>query len=275
MSAATAMRLVPSSQVPRALSIFNAGNALATVIAAPLGAWLGTIIGWRGAFFCLVPVAIIAFAWQWLCLPSLPAKSTGTTGEKISVFSIFSLFKRRTVTLGMLGISLFFMGQFTLFTYLRPFLETATQLDIATITLILLVIGISGFIGTALIGLVLKRGFYSTLIIIPVLMAGIALMLPLLNHWTAMVVLLLGFWGLIATAAPVGWWSWVPRTFPKDAEAGGGLMVAMIQLAIAFGSTLGGLLFDHRGYQATFIASALLLLLSATLVALTARSDKP
>lgn len=50
MSAATAMRLVPAAQVPRALAIFNGGNALATVVAAPLGSYLGSIIGWRGAF---------------------------------------------------------------------------------------------------------------------------------------------------------------------------------------------------------------------------------
>lgn len=50
MSAAMAMRLVPSPQVPRALAIFNSGNALAMVIAAPLGSYLGSIIGRRGAF---------------------------------------------------------------------------------------------------------------------------------------------------------------------------------------------------------------------------------
>lgn len=38
---------------------------------------------------------------------------------------------------------------------------------------------------------------------------------------------------------------------PNNAEAGGGLMVAVIQLAIALGSTVGGLLFDSRGYQST------------------------
>ena len=40
MSAATAIRLVPQRQVPRALAIFNGGNALATVVAAPLGSYL-------------------------------------------------------------------------------------------------------------------------------------------------------------------------------------------------------------------------------------------
>ena len=57
LSAATAMRLVPEDKVPRALAIVNGGNALATVVAAPLGSFLGAIIGWRGAFFasCRLP----------------------------------------------------------------------------------------------------------------------------------------------------------------------------------------------------------------------------
>ena len=45
MSAATAIRLVPSSQVPKALAIVNGGKALATVIAAPLGIYLGSVVG--------------------------------------------------------------------------------------------------------------------------------------------------------------------------------------------------------------------------------------
>jgi predicted MFS family arabinose efflux permease len=66
MSAATAMRLVPKAQVPRALAIFNGGNALATTIAAPLGSFLGQYIGGRGAFFSVVPVAALAL----VCNPS-------------------------------------------------------------------------------------------------------------------------------------------------------------------------------------------------------------
>jgi predicted MFS family arabinose efflux permease len=89
----------------------------------------------------------------------------------------------------------------------------------------------------------------------------------------AAVVALLGFWGLISTAAPVGWWAWVPPTFPKDAEAGGGLMVAVIQLSIALGSTVGGLLFDGSGFRSTFAASAVMLLVAAMLVWLTGRTQ--
>jgi predicted MFS family arabinose efflux permease len=170
MSAATAMRLVPGSQVPRALAIFNGGNALATVVAAPLGSYLGSVFGWRGAFFCLVPVAAIAMAWQWACLPAMTADAR-TAGSG----NVFKLFKNRSVALGMAGCGAFFMGQFALFTYVRPFLETVTHVGVSTLSLILLVIGVAGFIGTTFIGTFLKSGLYRTLIAIPSLMAVIAL----------------------------------------------------------------------------------------------------
>ena len=267
MSAATAMRLVPSEKVPRALAIFNSGNTLATVIAAPLGAYLGTVIGWRGAFFCLVPVALIALVWQWISLPSMQVEQYSTKAGKI-----FPLFHRRVMRLGMVGIGLVFMGQFTLFTYIRPFLETVTQMDISAVTMVLLVIGAAGFIGTLLISVVLKRGFYQTLVGIPLLMAAIALSLIIFGEWTVTAIALLGIWGLVSTAAPVGWWAWMSRTFPDNAESAGGLMVATIQLSIALGSTVGGLLFDYSGYQSTFIASATLLLMASMFIYLTARS---
>ena len=270
MSAATAMRLVPSHQVPRALAIFNGGNALATVVAAPLGSTLGAVVGWRGAFFALLPVALAAFAWQAISLPSMPAQArSGDSGNA------FTLLKKRSVALGMAGCGAFFMGQFALFTYLRPFLETVTQVGVSTLSLILLVIGVAGFIGTLIIGSFLKRSLYRTLIAIPVVMAVIALALIPLGTSVAAVTTLLGLWGLLATAAPVGWWNWIAQAMPNNAEAGGGLMVAVIQLAIALGSTLGGLLYDSRGYQSSFVASAAVLLLAAFLAFLTASSPAP
>lgn len=271
MSAATAIRLVPTRDVPRALAIVNGGNALATVVAAPMGAYLGTVIGWRGAFLCLVPVSLIALAWQWKTLPSMPAAVRASGIGK--VFKVFTLFKHPGVAVGMLASSLLFMGQFGLFTYVRPFLETVTGVHGSAISLILLVIGAAGFIGTALIGRVLQWGFYQTLVVIPLLMAATALALVAFGGWTTVVIALLALWGLTGTSAPVGWWAWIAKVFPRDAEAGGGLFVAVVQMSIALGSTVGGLLFDHSGYRSTFIASAVLLAICAVLTLMTARQS--
>ncbi|PJE54471.1 transcriptional regulator [Marinomonas sp. BSi20584] len=264
MSAAMAIRLVPSNKVPKALAIFNGGNALATVIAAPLGSYLGSIVGWRGAFLAIIPIALITLIWQWMALPSMKGKGKGKASTPGSG-NILKALKSRAVAYGMAGCGAFFMGQFALFTYLRPFLETVTQTSVSTLSLLLLTIGFSGFIGTLIISSILKRTLYGLLIGIPVFMAAIAVMLIPAGSDVAPVALLLAMWGLVATAAPVAWWTWLAKAMPHNAEAGGGLMVAVVQLSIALGSTIGGILFDADGYQSTFIASAAVLLISAFL----------
>ncbi|HFN3584925.1 TPA: MFS transporter [Enterobacter hormaechei] len=269
MSAATAIRLVPQHQVSRALAIFNGGNALATVAAAPLGSYLGSTIGWRGAFLCLVPVAIVAFIWQYFSLPNMGGNQRPSPHK-----SVFRLLHQPAVSVGLMACGLFFMGQFALFTYVRPFLETVTHVSPSGLSLILLTIGIAGFIGTLIVALVLNAAFYLTLMAIPLLMALIAGVLMLTGDSLWIVALLLGFWGMLATAAPTGWWTWIARTLPEDAEAGGGLMVAVIQLSIALGSTAGGVVFDTFGWQSTFALSSILLLSAGGLTFTTSRHRK-
>jgi predicted MFS family arabinose efflux permease len=268
LSAATAMRLVAPQQVSRALAIVNGGNALATVIAAPAGSFLGALIGWRGAFFCVVPVAALAALWLLISLPSFKAEPKPKSGN------VLRLMKQPPVALGMIAVSVFFMGQFMLFTYLRPFLESVTGVSVSTLSLMLLGLGVAGFIGTFLIERFIGSGLYRTLTVIPLLMAAIALALVNFGASPLLTAVLLGLWGLVATAAPVGWWTWLAQTLPEDAEAGGGLLVAIVQLAIAGGAIVGGLMFDLSGYQATFELSAVVLVAASVLAWLAGRSAR-
>jgi predicted MFS family arabinose efflux permease len=266
LSAATAMRLVAPDQVPRALAMVNGGNALATVIAAPAGAFLGSLIGWRGAFFCVVPVAALAAVWLMISLPSFKAE------RKAGGANALQLMRQPPVALGMIAVSVFFMGQFMLFTYLRPFLEGVTGVSVSTLSLMLLGLGLAGFIGTFLIERFMGRGLYRTLTVIPLIMAGIALALVNFGESAMLTAVLLGLWGLVATAAPVGWWTWLAQTLPDDAEAGGGMLVAIVQLAIAGGAIVGGLAFDLSGYKATFELSAAVLVVASVLAWLAGRA---
>lgn len=268
MSAATAMRLVPKQSVPKALAVINGGNALATTVAAPLGSFLGSIIGWRGAFFCIVPIAIIAFIWQYKGLPNLPARHS--YGHRPKLSSVFKLFNNWKVALGMVSTMLFFMGVFSLFTYLRPFLEKETGLDVEMLSLALLTLGVTGLIGTFIIGHLLKTRLFSLLIVIPFLMMFLSIGFILFGHNVVFVFILMALWGLFATSAPVAWWTWLSKTLPNDAEAGGGLMVAVVQLAITLGAALGGLLFDTYGYEITFVFSAIILAIGALMSSITA-----
>lgn len=265
MSAAIVMRLVSEDEVPRSLGLLNGGNALATTIAAPLGSFLGQYIGWRGAFFTVVPLAALTFVWLFMTLPSMPTRG------RSSAAAAFRVLRCRNVPLGIMAVSLLFIGQFALFTYLRPFLETVTAVSVSALSLILLAFGVSGLLGTYLIGFLVKTRLYGLLVAMPLALAAIALALIIVGSSTVATGVLLALWGFIATAAPVGWWTWLSRTLPDDAESGGGLMVAAIQLAITLGASAGGLMFDSSGYQATFAVSAAILCGSAVVAFIASR----
>lgn len=114
---------------------------------------------------------------------------------------------------------------------MRPFLETVTRVSVSTLSLLLLITGVAGLVGTWLIGRMLRTRLYSLLVAMQLAMAAIAVALTVFGASPIVVGVLLAGWGLIGTAAPVGWWTWLSKVLSDDAEAGGGLMVAVIQLA--------------------------------------------
>lgn len=271
MSAAIVMRLVPPDTVPRALGALNAGNALATTIAAPLGSYAGQYIGWRGAFFLVVPLGLMTYAWLWNALPALP---THVDGRRQAQGSVFRVLRQPRVPVGMLAIALFFLGQFALFTYLRPFLEAEARFTATTLSVLLMLMGGAGVLGTMLIGRMVQRNIVAVLVTLPLVMAAIAVALTMTSAARVAVAALLIVWGLLGTAAPVGWWTWLSRTLPDDAEAGGGMMVAVIQLAIAVGASSGGVMYDAFGYRSTFLLAAGALTGSALLACIGTRATR-
>src|SRR3954471_9211635 len=143
LATATVMRLVPEHAVPKALGVVYTGNAVATAFAAPIGSYFGGIIGWRGVFWALVPLAAANMAWQWTSLPAMPPQAANPVGK------LFGLLKRRNVAVAMVGVMLTFAGAFAVFNYLRPFLETRTGVTTPQLSLLLLGLGMAGFVGTS------------------------------------------------------------------------------------------------------------------------------
>ena len=87
MSAATVMRLVPEKSVPRALAILFSGVSAATVFAAPLGSYLGDVIGWRNVFLLASLLGVLALFVQFATLPKMPPRGRATLRTLIEVIN--------------------------------------------------------------------------------------------------------------------------------------------------------------------------------------------
>jgi predicted MFS family arabinose efflux permease len=260
LATATVMRLVPEQSVPKALGVVYMGNAVATAFAAPIGSYLGGVIGWRGVFWAMVPITLANLAWQWISLPSMPPQAANPVGK------LFPLLKRRNVAFAMLGVMLTFGGAFAAFTYFRPFLETRTGVSVPQLSLLLLGLGMAGFAGTSGATKFVGRHLYLLLGALPLALAAVTVCLLGVQHsmWAVGVTLII--WGTLNSAIPVCWSTWLSKGIADEPESGGGLMVGAIQLAIMLGAAFGGFLLDHVSITATFIGGAALLLAASAVV---------
>lgn len=259
------MRLVPTSDVPRALALMYGGQAIAAAFAAPIGSYLGGLFGWREIFWALTPIVAANLIWHLVALPSLPSRGQRGIGDMLD------LLRRRYFVIGLIALMLSWGSAFTLFTYLRPFLEQVTGVGVTGLSILLLALGCAGFVGTWASGRFIK-GDVSRLLRLPAFVMGaVTAGLLVVGGWLVVAGLLLVVWGAMNTAMSVIWMTWMSQNAEDAPEAAGGLMVAAVQASILLGAVVGGLLLDHLSIQAVPIASIIL----AAIAVLIVRDGRP
>jgi predicted MFS family arabinose efflux permease len=241
MSAALAMRLVPEPLFARAMSAILTGVSVATVCAAPIGAWMGELWGWRSAFMAAGAASVLTLAVQVATLPALPPR------DNPSLRVLGELLARPRVRVALLAVLLVISGHFAGFTYIRPLMEDVTQLSVSAISAVLLGYGIGGFFGNFAGGWVAGRSERHAVVWGGALIAALAASLLIAGSSVLVTAIAIPLWGFAFGAFPVGFQTWIVRAAPDQAEGAGGLLVAAFQVAIAGGAIGGGLLVDHIG----------------------------
>lgn len=254
MATAVAMRLVPPAMVPRALSLVFSGVSLATIVAVPLGSYLESLYGWRVVFLLAAGVGAVSLAMQAATMPRLANLGTARLGTLANVL------RRPGIGLGMACVVLVFSGHFGLFTYVRPFLESVGGAGADGIALTLMGFGLANFAGTLLAGFLLERSLRLTLALMPLLIGAAGLGLAGLHAGLPLEMALVALWGLAFGTIPVAWSTWLARAVPDEAESGGGLIVAAVQLAITFGAAGGGVIYAVAGVAGVFVTGGALML---------------
>jgi predicted MFS family arabinose efflux permease len=267
MAAAIVMRLVPDKDIPRALAILFSGVSAATIFAAPLGSYLGGTIGWRNVFLLVALLGVLVLAVQFVTLPRMQPRGRATLGTLIAVMN------RPRMKFGLLMLVLIFTGHFALFTYVRPFLENVTGVATAGISGILLGFGVANFIGTHVAGAIVARSLRLSLTLMPLIIGLAGIGMVGIQGAIAPTAVLVAIWGMAFGGVPVAWSTWITRSVPDEAESGGGLLVAAIQIGIATGAAAGGLVFDTSGALGVFTIAALILLSAAFFIKLGLRTD--
>lgn len=266
MSLALALRLVPAELMPRAMAIIMGGVSVATVCAAPVGAWIGDILGWRYAFGIAGGLGVLAFATQALTLPAMPSNGPASLDTMITVL------RRPAIRIVLLTILLAVAGHFAGFTFIRPFLEDVPRFDVDGVSQILLAFGIGGFLGNFAGGFMAERNTSLSLALAAGGLGVMALILSLAGTSPVIAAVAVALWGFAFGAFPVSVQSFVNQAASDEPESAGALMLTTFQIAISSGAVLGGLIVDFEGPTGVFMFAGLFALAGATLIGFAGRA---
>lgn len=261
LAGATVVRLVTIEDMGKGMSIVFMGLSAGLVVAPAVATLIGEAFGWRAAFMAAAGCGLLALLLQTVLLPSVPASSA------TSLSSLFGLLKRPPVRVGLVVGLLFFGGEVSGFTFMRPYLETNGGLNPPAIAAALLTLGIASLAGSAIAGVfadrVLREGFGTTFLVLAVATIGL---LTLSNAYVAILVFAAA-WGIAIGAGPVMTQTWMGRAAPDQLEGVGALFLAVIQLGVTLGAIAGGIAVDVIGKSAPLHVTAICALLAAVLIA--------
>lgn len=261
ITASIALRVAPPGKKALALSVLATGTSLAMIVGVPAGRIIGQWFGWRATFGSIGVIAFIIMLMLLKVLPPLPSVFNG------SFKKVPELLKNPALVSIYLFVFLMFTAHYTTYSYIEPFLQQVGQVSDHLTTLILLLFGGAGIIGSIIFSRWGERSstallFGNTILVVASLFA---LLLALSSIWTLGAVVVV--WG---TALMVLMLAIQAKVLSIDAQAQDVVMSmfsGIVNLGIGAGALLGGkvvmmMSLSDVGYAGAVIgASAVLLLI--------------
>jgi DHA1 family inner membrane transport protein len=194
IGAVVATGLVERRLRSRAVAMMFSGLTLANILGVPLGTILGQALGWRAAFWAIVPIGVLAAIALAVLLPRQPnAHGTRLLRE-------FAVLRRPQVVLAMSMSALASASLFSVFTYVTPLLETVTGLAPHQVSIVLLLFGIGITIGNLAGGRLADWRQMPALIGILATLALVGASLVWASHAAMPAVIALVAWGAVSFA---------------------------------------------------------------------------
>jgi predicted MFS family arabinose efflux permease len=218
----------------RALGVMGSGVALSTVLGVPLGSLAGDHLGWRGTFWALAGLAVVAAAVIGRFTPADAPGPAVTVRSELRALASGRLWLVLGATVLVMG------GCMGTFSFISPLLTDRSGIPLALVPLVFVCFGVGSMIGTNGVGRFADRRPVATLIACA-LAAGLVLVLliPLsANPVTAVITITL--LGAVTMAIPPVATGLTVRLAAAAPTLAAALTVSAFNGGIAAGTTLGG-----------------------------------
>jgi DHA1 family inner membrane transport protein len=246
-----ATSLVPKEKAASAIALMFTGLTVALVTGVPLGTFIGQHFGWQATFLAVSLLGVIAVIGSAILVPSDIAGS-----KPAPLLMQLAVLKKPRLLLVYAITTLGYGGSFIAFTYLAPILQQVSGFAASTVSLVMLVYGVSVAAGNIWGGKLADRlGPVRALQIVFALLALVLLVLAFTAPSKPLVLMTVLAWGAVAFGNVPGLQVYVVRRAERDApqavDVASGLNIAAFNVGIALGAWGGGLIVAHLGLMAT------------------------
>ncbi len=239
LSTGYAARMAPEHLKGRAISIAMIGIPIALTLGVPAATFLGDIVGWRMAFGILTMLTLILIVWVLLIVPDFPGQPAD---QRFSLRAVFMMPGIRTILYVILS---FVTAHSMLYTYIAPFVRPAGLAG--RVDLVLLVFGVTAFIGTWGAGLLVDRHMRVTVLLSVAGFIVAAVALGLWRDSAAVVYAGVIGWGLTSGGGPTLFQMASVKTAGAAVDVAQSMLVTAWNSATAGGAIIGGVLLDTVG----------------------------
>lgn len=247
-----ARRMVAPHQQGRALAVAMVGTPIALSLGVPLGTLMGSVIGWRAAFWVMSALALILVAWVLAKVPDYPGQSTH---ERMPLLKVFTTPGVRPVLAVVIA---WMLAHNILYTYIAPFVTPAGLSD--RIDLVLLAFGAAALFGIWITGRLVDHFLRATVLGSLAAFAATALLFGLGKLNPPVVYLGVAVWGITFGGAATLLQTALADTAGSGSDVALSMNVVAWNSAIAGGGLLGGFLLQTWGADSFPLALTLLLL---------------
>lgn len=235
-----AVRTVPDGKRALGLSTIATGSSVAMVVGLPLGRVVGLYVGWRMTFLSIAIISALIFIFIAVVFPKLQSRG------KFAFKQLPDLLHNRVLVGVFIMSVLFATAHYTGYSYIEPFLGKVAALSPDVVTLVLIVFGASGMLGSISFSkyyMANRRRFMFVMTIGPALCL---LLLQLAAASLLSVVVVCIMWGAMATAFNIAFQDNTIRFAPENATSiGMSIFSGIFNLGIGSGAYVGGLVVSH------------------------------
>ncbi|ECC3759717.1 sugar transporter [Salmonella enterica] len=244
ITASLAIRLAPAGKRAQALSLIATGTALAMVLGLPIGRVVGQYFGWRTTFFAIGMGALITLLCLIKLLPKLPSEHSG------SLKSLPLLFRRPALMSLYVLTVVVVTAHYTAYSYIEPFVQNVAGLSANFATVLLLILGGAGIIGSLVFGKLGNRHASSLVsIAIALLVICLLLLLPAANSEAHLAILSI-FWGIAIMVIGLGMQVKVLALAPDATDVAMALFSGIFNIGIGAGALAGNQVSLHWSMSA-------------------------